>query len=689
MDTEYKKALIYFNNGKINKAEEICFKFVKKDNENINFLLLLGVIYFKKNFFLKSIEIFNRIIKNNPEHYQAFFNLGNIYFAKKEFQKSLECYDKALLINSIYKKAYNNRGSVLRELGRLNEAIENYDKAIQIESDNPDLYVNRGTIFYELKDYNKASKDYERAIKLKKNYAEAYFSLANVLSETGGNNEAIENYQKALKIKSNYVEAYNNLGNLYNKLKKYKEAISCFEKAIKIDPNFDFLYGTLIQTKCTICDWESFEKDLKNLEKNIKMNKNITPPFPILALFDSPKIQKNASIIWNKEKFLKLEDNFLKSKKIGKKIRIGYYSADFGEHAMSYLLANLFELHDKSKFEIIAFSFGSHNQSKIGKRVYNAFNKFFDVSFKSDHEIVELSKKLNIEIAVDLMGFTKKNRFGIFHKRCAPIQVNYLGYPGTLGNNCIDYLIADKIIIPRKNEKYYTEKIVYLPNTYQVNDSEKKFSKNFFSKKEFGIPENSFIFCCFNQNYKIKTKIFDIWMDLLLNIKNSILWLIGDNKISIKNLQKEAEKRKINKDRIIFAKRLSHEDHIARHKLADLFLDTFPYTAHTTGSDALRSGLPLITLKGETFASRVASSLLNAVNLSELVTESYQEYKELAIKISTNPKILNDLKKKLEMNILEKPLFNTKLFAKNIESAFSIMHDMYYKGMPKENIYIK
>ncbi len=689
MNIEYKKALICFQNGKINEAEEICFKLVKKNTKNINFLLLLGVIYFKKKKILKSIEIFNKIIKQNPHNYQAFFNLGNVFLSVKEFNKSLECYNKAILINPEYKKAYNNRGNVMRELGMLNQAVKNYDKAIAIESNNPDSYVNRGTIFYELRNFSKASKDYIKAIHLKKNYAEAYFSLANVFNETGASKDAIENYKKAIKINPNYAEAYNNLGNLYNKLKKYNEAIICFEKAIRINPNFNFLYGNLIQTKCIICDWKYFKKDIKNLEKNIEIKKKTAPPFLTLSLFDSPQIQKNASIIWCEDKFFKSKNIYFENKKINKKVRIGYYSADFGEHAMSYLLANLFELHDKSKFEIIAFSFVNHSESKIGKRVSNSFNKFFDVSLKSDEEIVELSKNLNIEIAVDLMGFTKKNRFSIFHKRCSPIQVNYLGYPGTLGNANIDYIIADKIIIPKKNEKFYSEKIVYLPNTYQVNDSKKQISKKFLSKKEFGLPENSFIFCCFNQNYKINPKIFNIWMDLLLEVKNSTLWLIEDNEISIKNLKKEAEKKMVNQNRIIFAKRLPNEKHLARHKLADLFIDTFPYTAHTTGSDALWSGLPLVTLKGETFASRVASSLLNAVNLPELVTTSYEEYKELAIKLSLNPKILQTFKKKLEINISKKPLFNTKLFVKNIESAFIQMHDRYYKGMPKKNIYIK
>ena len=379
----------------------------------------------------------------------------------------------------------------------------------------------------------------------------------------------------------------------------------------------------------------------------------------------------------------------MQKKKLNKKIRIGYYSADFREHAMSYLLANLFEQHDKSKFELIAFSFGSEKNDEIKNRISNSFDKFVDVNSKSDKEIYKLSKDFKIDIAVDLMGFTQNSRFNIFIQRCAPIQVNYLGYPGTSGANCIDYLIADKILIPKENQKYFSEKIVYMPDSYQVNDSKRKISDKVFTKKELNLPKDGFVFCCFNQSYKITPYVYDIWMKLLKRVDGSVLWLIKDSDIGSHNLKKEAQKRGVEPDRIIFAEKMSNSEHLARHRLADLFIDTFPYTAHTTCSDALWSGLPVITKMGESFVSRVSASLLTAIGLPELITKTEKDYEELTFKIARDKSLLNEIKKKLNKNRLIKPLFNTKLFTKNIESAFQIMHERYHSDIPIKNIEIK
>ena len=379
----------------------------------------------------------------------------------------------------------------------------------------------------------------------------------------------------------------------------------------------------------------------------------------------------------------------MQKNKLNKKIRIGYYSADFREHAMSYLLANLFEQHDKTKFELIAFSFGSGKNDEIRNRISSSFDKFIDVNLKSDKEIFQLSRDLKIDIAVDLMGFTQNSRFNIFFQRCAPIQVNYLGYPGTLSANCIDYLIADKILIPKENQKYFSEKIVYMPDSYQVNDSKRKISDKIFTKKELNLPEDGFVFCCFNQSYKITPYVFDIWMRLLRRVEGSVLWLMKDSDIGLNNLKNEAQKRGVEPDRMIFAEKMSNVEHLARHRLADLFIDTFPYTAHTTCSDALWSGLPVITKMGESFVSRVSASLLTAIGLSELITKTEKDYEELIFKIANNKSLLSELKKKLNKNRPIKPLFNTKLFANNIESAFQIMHERYRSKVPVKNIEIK
>ena len=310
------------------------------------------------------------------------------------------------------------------------------------------------------------------------------------------------------------------------------------------------------------------------------------------------------------------------------------------------------------------FYFGPDKKDEMFKRSLKAFHHFYDVNSKTDKEIAQLSRDLNIDIAIDLMGFTEKNRFGIFVEKCAPIQVNYLGYPGTSGSECINYIIADKTLIPKENQKDYSEKIVYLPDTYQANDPTKKISDKIFTKEELSLPKKSFVFCCFNKNQKITPNVFDSWMRILKKVNNSVLWLLDENEIFSNALKKEAEKRNVSSERIIFAKRLILQEHLARHKVANLFLDTFPYGAHTTCSDALWAGLPVLTRIGQSFASRVSASLLNAIDLPELIANTEKEYENLAIELAINPNKLKKIKDKLKKNRLTKPLFDVKLYTK-------------------------
>ena len=349
----------------------------------------------------------------------------------------------------------------------------------------------------------------------------------------------------------------------------------------------------------------------------------------------------------------------------------------------------MLELHDKSKFELFGFSFGPDKNDEMRKRISSSFDHFVDVSLKSDVDIVKLSRNFKIDIAIDLKGITTDARFGIFINRCAPIQISYLGFPGTSGTDLIDYIVAHKTLIPKENQKFFSEKIIYLPDSYQPNDYTKKMSKKVFTREELSLPKNAFVFCCFNQNYKITPNIFNIWMKILKKIEGSVLWLIKDSNEGANNLKKEANKRGINPDKIIFAKRMTISEHLARHKMADLFIDTFPYTAHTTCSDALWSGLPVITLMGQSFASRVSGSLLNAVGLNELITTTEKDYEDLIIRLATDSNQLKIIKNKLEKNKINQPIFNTKLYTKKIESAYKEIYKRYHSDLPLENIEIK
>jgi predicted O-linked N-acetylglucosamine transferase (SPINDLY family) len=351
-------------------------------------------------------------------------------------------------------------------------------------------------------------------------------------------------------------------------------------------------------------------------------------------------------------------------------------------------MAELFELHDKNQFEIVGFSFGPTANDWMRQRLEKSFDQFIEVGSKSDVEVAKLSRDLNIDIAVDLKGFTQDARTGIFSYRAAPIQVNYLGYPGTMGADYIDYIIADKTLIPLDAQSSYTEKVVYLPNSYQVNDRKRIISDRQFTRQELGLPEDRFVFCCFNNNFKILPATFTSWMRILKAVDGGVLWLFRENPRAVDNLKKEAEKQGIPADRLVFAGRLPLPEHLARHRQADLFLDTFPYNAHTTASDALWAGLPVLTLTGQSFASRVAASLLNAIGLSELITNTQEEYEALAIELAKNPKKLADIKLRLANNRLTAPLFDTPLFTKNLESAYLRMYESYQNDVQSDHILI-
>ena len=567
------------------------------------------------------------------------------------------------------------------------QSIKFFEKAIEINPNISETYNNLGNVYYEFKQFNIAIENYNKALKIKPNFALSYYNRAKALQEINQKQEAISDYDKAISINNNFSAAYKNLGNLYMELKILDKSIYNHVQALKINPNMSYLNGTIIQSKCGLSEWANFKEDKLFLENNILSGKKTTSPFPTILIYDSPSLQKKAIEIFVKSEFKNPKK--IKLEKIkNEKIKIGYYSSDFHNHATMYLMANLFELHDKNKFEIYAYSFGPDDGSKIRKRVMKTFDKFFDVKSKTTKEIVQHSRELNLDIAVDLKGFTNNNRFDLFIERCAPIQISYLGFPGTTSSDCIDYLIADKIVIPEENKNYYSENIIYLPNSYQVNDSNPDLSKKIFSKKDFNLPENKFIFCCFNHNFKILPDMFEIWMKILKKVKNSVIWLLIDNETAQNNLKKILVSNDIDPNRMIFAGRLPHSEHIIRLGLADLFLDTFPCNAHTTASDALRSSLPIITIKGNSFASRVASSLLSSVGLEELITKSGKEYEELAVKIAENKNFYKEIKDKLKKNIIDMPLFNSKLFTKKLETAYIEVYKNYNENIKPETIRI-
>ena len=690
MKFSYSDALNNFQNGKINEAKEICEEILKSEPNNFNAYYLLGVIAFQTKNYIKSDDLISKAIKINPKN-SEFYNFKGIALIHiNKFEEAIESWTKAIEIDPNSLDAYNNRGNALIKLKKNELALKNFDQALKLKPNFSQALHNRSVVLKNLNRFEVALESVNKAIEINPKYVDAYNLKGVILRELNQIENSLNSYDKAIKLNPNFADAHLNRGNLLlNENKQLNLALESFTKALKINPNLNFLFGKYIHTKAWLSNWDFIDEEISSLKDKITSGIKTATPFPILSLIDLPDLQKK-----NAENYVKNEYSLSSNlepiikRPSNKKIRIGYYSADFNNHPTSFLMVQLLELHDRSNFEIFCFSLANRKNDEMRKRVSNSCDKFLDVSLKSDEEIARISRDLNIDIACDVMGFTKGNKFQIFAEKCAPIQVSYLAFPGTTGANFIDYVIADKTVISQELKKYYSEKIIFLPGTYQVNDSAKKISDKVFTREEMGLPNDSFVFCCFNKNYKILPRVFDIWMNLLKKVKGSVLWLLVENSKARENLKKEATKRNIDENRIIFAKIMPLNDHLARHRCADLFIDTFPYTAHTTCSDALWAGLPVVTRIGKSFASRVSASLLNAIDLPELITHSEEEFENLALDFANNKNKLNQVKVKLEKNKISNSLFNTKLYTKNIESSYKIIYDRYLKDLPVEDVEI-
>jgi predicted O-linked N-acetylglucosamine transferase (SPINDLY family) len=532
-----------------------------------------------------------------------------------------------------------------------------------------------------------ALESYDKAIQLNPQHAEAHNNRGSALHSLLQHEAAIQSFDQAIRLKPDYAEAQANRANALLALKQYQPALESFEKALQLNPNYEYLRGTRLHVKRFLCDWENSEAEVRQLEAAIERGEKAALPFTTLAISNSPAIQKKAAETYVRDKHpativaipaLPRHD----------RIRIGYFSADFYDHATSYLMAELFERHDRTRFEIFGFSFGPDISDNMSKRVSSAMDRFLNVRSTSDRDIAQLSRELEVDIAVDLKGFTRDHRAGIFSHRAAPLQVSYVGYPGTMAASYIDYLIADPTLIPESAHHHYAEKILYLPDTYQPNDSRRTTSTTLPTRASESLPESAFVFACFNNAYKITPAVFDIWMRILARAANSVLWLLETNPTTIANLRNEAARRNISPNRLILAHPLPLADHLARHTLADLFLDTSPYNAHTTASDALFTGLPVLTCLGETFASRVAASLLRAIDLPELVTATESEFEERAIELAHNPTSLKTLRHQLHQNRTRTPLFDTPAYTQHLEAAYTAIYERHHAGLAPDHIHI-
>ncbi len=633
-----------------------------------------------------ALASYDKAILAAPGHFEAYFNRANVLKELGKIDEAIKAYDDAIYVQPDFYQAHYNRANTLKVQGNLQGALDGYVQAIAFKPDFTEAYFNRGAVLQDLQRLDEALQSYEQALRLSPNNSDAYNNIGTVLLALKNYDAAVAKFLKALELKSDNVEAHANLGNAFKYLGQYEEAFASFEKASVLNQEYSSLM--LMHTRMWLCDWDNFDVKVAGLAKDVELHAKSAQPINYHSLIDNSAVHRVAAETWSADQYpFNPSLGEITKHERAEKIRIGYFSSDFRQHPVSILLAELFEAHDRSRFELFAFSTGAETYDPLRQRIKTAFDHFIDVTYSTDKEVAQLARQHGIDIAIDLGRHTQDSRVAVFSYRAAPIQLSYVGYLGTMGAEYYDYLLADPILIPEASRGHYSEKIAYLPS-YQANDSKRQIAERVFPRQELGLPEQGFVFCCFNNNYKITPSTFDRWMRVLKAVTGSVLMLYVGNATARDNLRKEAQQRGVEPERIIFADRLPYEEHLARYRAMDLFLDTLPYNAGATASDALWAGLPVLTLLGESFASRYAASLLSAIELPELIAETDAQFEALAIELATHSEKLQALKDKLKQNRQTTPLFDTPKFTRHLEAAYTAMHERYQADLPPDHLKI-
>lgn len=658
----------------------------KIDKNQADALRFMGVICALQKEWDQALTWVDLTLEANPQNGIAHSNRGNILIELGRQEEALSCYQKAIALEPGYAEAYSNQGNTLQALGRFQEALTAYEKAVELDPNYSQAFYGVARLFCVRKQFENALGCCDQALRLNPSYEAAQELRGSIFAQVKDYQNALDAYDKVLLLNPKSFSAWISKGHIYTEMKEFLEARVAFLKAFEIAPNTDALLGTILQNDIQMCMWDSLDKRIEKLINEVRGGKNAAIPYNFISLLDDRLLIKRSIEIYTQALQGGIQREQQKILEPKKKIRLGYFSADFHNHPTAHLIAELFECHDKEQFELIAFVFGRNTPDAMRSRLENAFDQFIELNGMTDEEAATLSREMQIDIAIDLKGLTEGARPKIFMHGAAPIQVSYLAFPGTMGNPCFDYVIADHIIIPEEFKDGMVEKIIYMPNSYQVNDRNRLISESIKTREELGLPASGFVFCCFNNNYKITPLVMDGWVRILKAVEGSVLWLYEDNPYAVQNLKQEAKKRGLDVSRLIFASRMDLPDHLARYKVADLFLDTTPCNAHTTASDALWTGLPVLTLIGESFGARVAASLLHAVGLPELVVNTQEEYEKLAIELANNPVHLQEIKSRLENNLQVEPLFDTPLFTGYLESAYKEVYKRYREKLPLDHI---
>jgi protein O-GlcNAc transferase len=631
----------------------------------------------------QAAALYRLILKKMPHHFNALHLLGTIACQRKNYDEAAQLIGRALKANAAVPMAHSNLAVALNGLKRHDEALASCNRALAIAPDDVETLTNCGNALHGLQRHEEALASYDRALTFRPDYVEALNNRGIVLRALGRHDAALESYDYALAIAPDNVAALNGRGYVYMALRRYEDAIADFEHLLRFDPERDYVRGMLLFLRMRCCDWGSVDDDVARLVDDIMANRRCCPPFPLLGLSPSLAAHRRCAHIWVEGNYPPAVAPLSQGERHRhERIRVAYLSPDFRDHAVAHLCAGLFERHDRARFETTAIAFGPDEPGAMRTRLEAAFERFIDVRDRTDRDVAALLHNLEIDIAVDLSGYTSGARTAILASRPAPIQVHYMGYPATMGAPYIDYIIADRRVLPDAHRQHYAEKIVHLPDCYLVNDRTRRIAETVPPRPALGLPETGFVFCCFNNDYKITPAVFDIWMRLLRRVEGSVLWLRDTHEAAARNLRREAAMRAVDPERLIFAPHIALDDHLARQRRADLFLDTLPYNAHATACDALWAGLPVLTCLGESFAGRVAASLNETVGLPDLVTHTLGEYESLAFALADDKARLDAVKATLARNRDTYPLFDTDRFRRHIESAYETMWQRQQRGAP-------
>lgn len=720
--SQLQRAVTLIHGGRLREADSLCRQVLGREPRNFNGLQLLGHIALQSRDYPAAARWLAAARAVNPSSPPVYSNLAVALLALERPRDALECSDAALKLKPEFIEAWCNRGNALMGLGRHAEALASYDRALELDPRNvdawcqrgavlmkcrrpedalaafdralsiapelPEVHNNRGTALRDLKRPAEALRAYEQAARLRPAFAEVWCNAANISLDAGHYAQALERCDRALEIRPQFLEALNIRGTALRLLKRHAEAAAIYEAILAQAPAYGHARSYLLTSRAHLGDWTNRDALARAVIEGVEAGHSTSAPHAFLWICDSAPLQLKCAQRYSADQFPAAAPLWDGTSYRHDRLRVAYLSADFADHPVAHLIVGVLERHDRNRFEIFGLSLvRDPAASDLQSRIVKAFEHFHDVSEMSDREVAMLLRDFEIDVIVDLNGHTRGGRYGILAFRPAPVQISFLGFAGTSGAKYMDYLIGDAVAIPIPQAPHFSEKIIWMPHCFMPNDDGQPIAAALPRRAALGLPDDGFIFCAFNNIYKINPAMFDVWMSLLKEIPRSVLWLRGGEAAVVANLGREAERRGVDAARLVFASRTPRMDeHLARYRQADLFLDTAPYGAHATARDALWAGLPVLTLAGHSFASRVAASLLTALELPELIASDPEDYLRRGVHLANSPEFLAALHAKLARQRVTQPLFDTDRYRRHLELAYESVAARVRRGEPPESL---